>query len=78
MLQVLKVFKIDSIESKSFNTFAEIEFQDEEILQINLNSDQTHLIVLLYKIQDEVEYESQKLNVYDLKTLAQNKVVNIL
>ena len=74
---VLKVFKIDSIESKSLNTFAEIEFEDEEILQINLNCDQTRLIVLLYKIQDEVEYKFQKLNVYDLTTLAQNTVINM-
>jgi hypothetical protein len=69
------VFKIDSIEAKSTDPFAEIEFEDEEILLINLNSDQTRLIVLLNVIQDEDQNESQLINIYDLTTLAQNKVI---
>ncbi len=69
------MFKIDSIEAKSTDPFAEIEFEDEEILLINLNSDQTRLIVLLNVIQDEDQNESQLINVYDLTTLAQNKVI---
>ncbi len=79
------MFKIDSIEAKSTDPFAEIEFEDEEILLINLNCDQTRLIVLLNVNENQSESqlinvnenqnESQLINVYDLTTLAQNKVI---
>ena len=77
-IQVLKVLKIDSIESKKFEVFAKIEFNEEEILQVHLNSDQTRLVVLLFKISDDEENESQLIKVFDLTTLAQNQVINFL